>query len=460
MSSTNYWKDRTARAQAKLTNKNIKQINKQLKKYYGKAMERVINDFESTYDKLLATQEAGREPTPADLYKLDKYWTMQAQIKRELQKLGDRQISAMSKIFEIQFFDIYYSIALPSQKAFSKINTEGAMQLINAIWCADGKSFSQRVWDNVNSLVDTLNNGLLDSVITGRKTSQLKKILQERFSVSYNRADAVVRTEMSHIQNTAAKQRYEDYGITKFQVWADKDERRCDVCGKLHKKIYDTRAAVPVPVHPRCRCSIIPVVEEEKATKKTIVKELAKTSKEKPINQIEFNLTGKNELYDNNIRTSIAELVDEYNTPLKKVSHASVGSIKAAGITTDYGRTMKIARADKETIYHEFGHTFASKQGAELLGENKDFWEEFKKVRKNYYKEVKAIEKRAMTDKDFNMLEAKQKIAITPGNTYYHDSEDEFLAEAFSYAKLGKTESPYAKEVLELIDKYFKKRKK
>lgn len=225
-------------------------------------MKRVISDFEATYDKLLATKAAGKEITPADLYKLDRYWTMQAQLKNELQKLGDRQVSALGKIFEIHFFDIYYSIALPSKEAFTKISKEGAQQLINAIWCTDNKSFSQRVWDNVNNLIETLNEGLVDSVITGRKTTQLKKILQERFNVSYSRADAVVRTEMSHIQNTAAAQRYKDYGIQKFQVWADKDERRCDVCGKLHKKIYDTRAQIPVPVHPRCRCSIIPVIED------------------------------------------------------------------------------------------------------------------------------------------------------------------------------------------------------
>lgn len=262
MTSKEYWAERTARAQAKLTNKNIKQIQKQLKKYYGNSMKRVISDFEATYDKLMATQEAGKEITPADLYKLDRYWSMQVQLKNELQKLGDRQISALSKIFEIQFFDIYYSIALPSKTAFTKISKQGARQLINAIWCTDGKSFSQRVWDNVNNLIETLNEGLVDSVITGRKTTQLKKVLQERFGVSYSRADAVVRTEMSHIQNTAAQQRYEDYGIQKFQVWADKDERRCDVCGKLHKKVYNMRSQIPVPVHPRCRCSIIPVIED------------------------------------------------------------------------------------------------------------------------------------------------------------------------------------------------------
>lgn len=262
MSNKDYWADRMSKMQAELTNKNIKQINKQLKKYYGKAMKRVIADFESTYDKLLTTQEEGKHPTPADLYKLDKYWQMQAQLKYELQKLGDKQVSALSKIFETQFFDIYYSIAIPGKKAFSTINKEGALQMINSIWCADGKSFSQRVWDNIESLVETLNDNLIHCVITGKKTTELKKLLQDRFSVSYSRADAVVRTEMSHIQNQAAQKRYEDYGIQEFEVWADKDERRCDVCGKLHQTKYPMGAKVPIPAHPRCRCSIIPVVED------------------------------------------------------------------------------------------------------------------------------------------------------------------------------------------------------
>lgn len=259
---SNYWQDRIQRAQTKLTEKNVKQIEKQLRKYYGNAMKRTIADFENTYNKLLIAQEEGKEPTPADLYKLDAYWAMQSQLKEELQKLGDRQISALSKIFELQFFDIYYSIAIPGKKAFTTISQEAVIQLINSIWVADGKSFSQRVWDNVNNLVDTLNEGLVHSVITGKKTTQLKKILQERFAVSYSRADSIVRTEMSHIQNQAARKRYEDYGIKEVQVWADEDERRCEVCGKLHKKKYPIGSQIPVPAHPRCRCSIIPVIED------------------------------------------------------------------------------------------------------------------------------------------------------------------------------------------------------
>lgn len=256
-----YWTDRTAKNQAKLRRKNEKIIDKQLIKYYKTAAEGVINDFEATYDKLLTAQEKGKEITTADLYKLDRYWKMQGQLRQAAQKLGDKQVNALTKIFEIHFFDIYYSIALEGVNAFSTIDTEGARKLINAIWTADGKDFKQHVWKNVEKLVETLNDELINCVITGKKTTQLKKALKERFKVSFVRADTLVRTEMSHVQNVAAKQRYEDFGVKEFEVWADKDERLCKICGSLHKKRYPINSTPPVPVHPRCRCSIIPVVE-------------------------------------------------------------------------------------------------------------------------------------------------------------------------------------------------------
>lgn len=257
-----YWADRMAEAQSKLTVKNRKQIEKQLKKYYGKSMERVIADFEKTYNKVLLAEQEGKQPTPADLYKLDSYWQMQNQLKHELQKLGDKQISAMSKIFEINFFDVYHSIAIEGLEAFTTISREAAIQMISAIWVADGKSWSQRVWDDTNRLANVLNDQLIHCLITGKKTSELKKLLQEEFNVSYNRADSIVRTELSHIQNTAAQKRYEDYGIKEMMVWADEDERRCEHCGKLHQKKYNINEQVPIPAHPRCRCSILPVVED------------------------------------------------------------------------------------------------------------------------------------------------------------------------------------------------------
>ena len=257
---SNYWADRIARAQTAITSKNIKAIEKQLAKYYGTAANKAIKEFEDVYNNILLAKEEGRDPTPADLYKLDKYWQAQGALRQELQKLGERQVSLLTKHFEINFFEIYYSFALEGEKAFSTIDTAGAIQMINQIWVADGNTYSQRVWDNIGRLTETLNEELINCVITGKKTSELKRTLQERFNVSYRRADTLVRTELVHIQSRDAEQRYKDYGIEMVEVLVDIDERTCDECAALDGKVFPINAAPILPLHPNERCCLIPVI--------------------------------------------------------------------------------------------------------------------------------------------------------------------------------------------------------
>lgn len=260
---SNYWADRTANAQAKLTSKNIKDVEKEMIKQYNATYEKVVGEFEKTYLKIFQRMSEGKEVTPADFYKLDTYWQLQAQLKDELQKLGDKQIALLSKRFVSQYEDIYKSIALRGEPFFNTLSRDGAKQVIKQIWCADGKTWSERVWNNLDKLQEALNEGLMKCAAAGLPSSELKHLLMEQFNVAFNRADSVVRTEMAHIQTQAAQQRYLDYGIEEVQMWADKDERRCKQCGKLHKKVYPITAKMPVPVHPNCRCCIIPVINGE-----------------------------------------------------------------------------------------------------------------------------------------------------------------------------------------------------
>lgn len=256
-----YWIKRNLETQERLSNKSIAQTNRQLRKYYKAAMERVIGDFEKTYDKIMAAAKDGKEVTPADLYKLDVYWTTQNRLREELQKLGDKQAALMSKEFTTTYQSIYNSLAIPSEDFFTQIDKQAANQMINRIWCADGKSWSKRVWENTDKLQQALNDELLHCLITGKKTSDLKKRLQREFGVSYKRADTLARTEIAHIQTEAARERYINYGLQEVEVLADYDERRCDICGKLHKKRFPIGGKMPVPAHPNCRCCIVPVID-------------------------------------------------------------------------------------------------------------------------------------------------------------------------------------------------------
>lgn len=256
-----YWQDRHAEAQAALMKKSKKQINKQMQKYYATAAKSVIDEYISTYEHLQATIDAGREPVAADLYKLEKYWEMQGKLRKTLNSLGDKEIETLSRVFEASFFDTYYNLKLPIDLKFSGIAEDTVKHLIDAVWCADGKSWKARCWDNKAKLIETLNDELINIVLTGKKTSYLKKRLEEQFkeATSYE-INRLVNTELAHIQTVAATQRYKDSGIEMVEVWADYDERRCKLCGSLHKTKYGVNEVVPIPAHPNCRCCVVPVI--------------------------------------------------------------------------------------------------------------------------------------------------------------------------------------------------------
>lgn len=257
----NYWEERLLKTQENIVKKRTEDIEKQMAKYYAETLSATKGRFLNTYNKLMATMAKGKEPTPADLYKLDTYWRMSAQLREDLTAMGEKQIALLNKQFMDCWEDIYYNLAIKDDTNFYMVDRSTVQQMINQIWCADGQSWSNRVWNNTAQLQEALNDGLIECVLTGASPRNLKEMLITEFNVSYNRADSLVRTEIAHIQTQATRTRYENAGITEVYVWADKDERRCDICGKLHEKRFLIGETMPVPAHPRCRCRILPVID-------------------------------------------------------------------------------------------------------------------------------------------------------------------------------------------------------
>lgn len=262
-----YWVDRNEKTQRQLMEKTDREIERQLKNYYKQSMLSVMDDFEATYNKLIATVGRGKEPTPADLYKLDKYWQLQGQLTKKLTSLGDKQAALMSKKFVEQWTQTYRLLAIKTDLYFGEVDLGVAKQMVNQIWCADGKSWSQRIWNNIGRLQETLNEGLIDCVATGKSTTELRQRLQERFAVSYSRADTIIRTETAHIQTQSAAQRYIDAGIEKYLILGNENDS-CGShkinCSKMDRQeFYFSEMVIGVnapPFHPNCKCTIKPIV--------------------------------------------------------------------------------------------------------------------------------------------------------------------------------------------------------
>lgn len=149
------------------------------------------------------------------------------------------------------------------------------------------------------------------------------------------------------------------------------------------------------------------------------------------------------------------DLVKEYDSPLSEIERGGAGAKSGEKGWVDIGERnkMHLSNTNESTSIHEFAHTLAIKKEDEIgLSNNSEFWKEIAKVRREYNKAI--------------AQDPTLKIS-----SYANDSIEEFMAESFALSKMdemgipityqtGLSEGglPYAQKVLEIIDKYFKRK--
>ncbi len=150
---------------------------------------------------------------------------------------------------------------------FSTISAEMVEKTLAYPW--SGANFSDRLWRNKAALIDTIRDTLTQGMIRGDNIRDMSKAVADKLNSSYRNAERLVRTETSHIHNTAEIAAYEEAGYEEYEFMASFGEKTCEVCGGLdgqHFKLTDIQYGVNFPpVHPNCRCTTVGYDPEEKA---------------------------------------------------------------------------------------------------------------------------------------------------------------------------------------------------
>jgi len=97
----------------------------------------------------------------------------------------------------------------------------------------------------------------------GETVNQIVKRVQAVTPMAKNKAITIARTETLAAGNAAAKERYVAAGVEKVEWIAALDDRVCPICEGLHEKTYPIEDAPSLPVHPNCRCTLVPYREKE-----------------------------------------------------------------------------------------------------------------------------------------------------------------------------------------------------
>ena len=259
----NYWQKRELEQRELLYDKTLLQYEAELREQYQQSLKAVSRDIEKLYDELLVSSADGTL-LASDLYKYNRYFNLMKSLNKQLKALGGEEI----KITKQKLLDMYAitSSSVGESIGFSgEFSQKAAKEVINSIWCADGKHWSDRIWQNKAQLQVALEKGLIDCVSRGVSKDELVKTLMEQFNVGYRKADRIARTELSYVQNKAAMSKYEKAGLDEYEILSAHDERVCEKCKAMNGKRFKIKDMVVgenfPPFHTNDRCTVLGVIK-------------------------------------------------------------------------------------------------------------------------------------------------------------------------------------------------------
>lgn len=241
-----YWEKRIDAAKNNFLSKADK--DKALIDAYKKALDDIQIDILELYEKI-----DNEEATLTDFHNYNRLSKLQKQISSTLKQLGKEEI----KYLNISIKDAIKAGASLDHN-FALLNKNVIDKMVSAPWI--GEDFSKRVWRELNNLEFILSDVLKRGIIQGDSIAKIAKNIAIQMDNSYNRAYTLARTETMHYFNEGAKESYRQAGVEIVKWYTAADERRCEVCGAMHNKEYAIDKAPIIPVHPRCRCTYIPVM--------------------------------------------------------------------------------------------------------------------------------------------------------------------------------------------------------
>lgn len=124
--------------------------------------------------------------------------------------------------------------------------------------------------------IDQLSGILADGIKEGKSVPQIRDDITDAFDgYRKGQAERITRTEVLRVSNEASVDAWDQSGVVEGKQWLTAEDDRVDEeCASYNGKILDLDGAYtktdygPVeepPLHPNCRCVVLPVLERSKA---------------------------------------------------------------------------------------------------------------------------------------------------------------------------------------------------
>lgn len=294
-----------------------------------------------------------------------KLEAIQLQMQHHLEVLYAGLAAGLTEHLSNTYKDAYYQKIFSMQQGFelgatvTKLDGRRVGKALEHCWAMDGKLFSDRIWQNKETLTNELNTILTQSIIRGENPGDYITALSKKMNTSRNNASRIIYTESAAIAAQADKDCYKELGIEEFEFLATLDNHTSEICRKMDGRHFPTSeyeigVNVP-PLHPFCRSTTCPYFDDEF----TIGEERAARGEDGKVNYVPGNMTYE-EWYEEYVENSAKNgtMVLERNAQRKEQNYGAFGNLeitmqkrKVKEIAEKYGIdlsgiTIKIQRSE------------------------------------------------------------------------------------------------------------------
>lgn len=198
---------------------------------------------------------------------------LKLQMQEQIEFLGAKTTDGLTKHLTDVYTGGYYRTAFEVQKGLgvgfsvSELDSKEINKVLSKPWASDGKTFSNRIWDNQRKLVNEVNDLLSQNVTRGLSVNESIKILSDKMNVSKHQAARLIITETAYFSSEATKDSYHELDVEQYEILASLDSKTSETCRNLDGKVFDLKdyqsGITAPPFHPYCRTTTVPYFDDE-----------------------------------------------------------------------------------------------------------------------------------------------------------------------------------------------------
>ena len=292
-----YWSDRQDQLR-KAAEKDEAAIKKRLTKFYDAEFKRLDKEIAAYFQKygkdniieyrtlLQSLDEADRTllmeqmdefaekypqyahllPVRESIYKLDRLQGLQYSVYMAQANIAGYTNEKLTE-YETKLAQqgLNYSMeTLGFGKNFYAINAAIVKEFVDVPWCND-ENFSTRIWNDTQRVANYINQDMAQAFARGDSYDRIVKDVRRRFGVNRSNAYRLVFTEGTYVMAESSIKPFEE-DFTQYEYSPILDGKTCEICRALNGKVFEISERQPgvnfPPMHPWCRCTWLPYVED------------------------------------------------------------------------------------------------------------------------------------------------------------------------------------------------------